>query len=154
MVYDGLSLKQKKFADEYIISGNATESYKKVYTKVKKESVASAGASRMLKNVNVKQYIDKQLKKIGKEKIATAEEILTYWTNVMRGQSESEVIVIVGKGEGISEPKRLMKKPTEIERIQASKELAKRIIDTQTEESKEKKLERLLDMVEGVITDE
>lgn len=145
-----MTVKQRKFADEYIVTGNATESA--IKAGYSKKSARSVGAENLTKP-NIKKYIEEQLKKIEQEKIATAEEILIYWTEVMRGQSETEVIVMIGKGEGISEPKKLMKAPSESERLQASRELAKRLIDTQAEESKESKLDKLMEAIEGGFKD-
>lgn len=93
-----LTLKQKKFADEYIISGNATESYKRVYSNVKEDSTASAGASRMLRNVKVKSYIEERLAQLNSEKIADQEEILQYLTAVMRGEHREETLIGMGQG--------------------------------------------------------
>ena len=93
-----LSLKQKKFADEYIISGNATESYKRVYSNVKEDSTASAGASRMLRNVKVKSYIEERLAELNSQKIADQEEILQYLTSVMRGEHREETLIGMGQG--------------------------------------------------------
>lgn len=93
-----LTLKQKKFADEYIISGNATESYKKVYSNVKEDSTASAGASRMLRNVKVKSYIEERLAELNSQKIADQEEILQYLTSVMRGEHREETLIGMGQG--------------------------------------------------------
>ena len=93
-----LTLKQKKFADEYIISGNATESYKRVYSNVKEDSTASAGASRMLRNVKVKSYIEERLAQLNSEKIADQEEILQYLTSVMRGEYREQTLVGMGQG--------------------------------------------------------
>ncbi len=100
MIYHGLTLKQKKFADEYIISGNATESYKKTYTNVKKDSTASAGASRMLRNVNVKSYIDYRMAELDSKKIADQQEILQYLTSVMRGEQTEQTLKNNGVEEG------------------------------------------------------
>ena len=58
---NGMTEKQKIFADEDIIDLNATRAYKAAYPSVKKDNVASAAASRMLGNVKVKAYIDEQL---------------------------------------------------------------------------------------------
>lgn len=96
-----LTLKQMKFADEYIISGNATESYKKVYSNVKEDSTASAGASRMLRNVKVKSYIDERLKEIESKKSATQQEVIEYLTSVMRGEHKEEILI--GQGQGFQE---------------------------------------------------
>lgn len=93
-----LTLKQKKFADEYIISGNATESYKRVYSNVKEDSTASAGASRMLRNVKVKSYIEERLAELNSQKIADQEEILQYLTSVMRGEHREETLIGMGQG--------------------------------------------------------
>ena len=90
-----------KFADEYIISGNATESYKKVYSNVKEDSTASAGASRMLRNVKVKSYIDERLKEIESKKSATQQEVIEYLTSVMRGEHKEEILI--GQGQGFQE---------------------------------------------------
>lgn len=93
-----LNLKQQKFADEYIISGNATESYKRVYSNVKEDSTASAGASRMLRNVKVKSYIEERLAELNSQKIADQEEILQYLTSVMRGEHREETLIGMGQG--------------------------------------------------------
>lgn len=80
----GLTIKQKKFADEYIISGNATEAYKKAYTNVKKDETASVNASRMLRNAKVKSYIDERMDEIDKSKIADQQEVMEFLTTTMR----------------------------------------------------------------------
>jgi phage terminase small subunit len=53
----GLTEKQKKFCREYIYDWNATRSYKIAYPNVKNDNGAKASASRLLTNVNVKEYI-------------------------------------------------------------------------------------------------
>ena len=55
---NGMTEKQKIFADEYIICLNATQAYKKAYPNIKKDEVARANGSRLLANANVKAYID------------------------------------------------------------------------------------------------
>lgn len=150
---DGLTLKQKKFADEYIISGNATEAYKKAYPNVKSDKAAMAGASRLLRNVKVKTYIENRLAEINSKKIADQTEILMYWTSIMRGKAESEEVISL-QDKGTSYVKTIIRKPNQNERITASKELAKRIIDVQSTESKEDKLDKLLNEIQEVIQDE
>lgn len=94
-------------------------------------------------------YVDERLSEIDSSKIADQKEIFEYWTKVLRGESESEMIMVV-KDEGISTLKKITKKPDEKEKLAASKELAKRLIDNRSEETKEDKLDRLLDSLEGV----
>ncbi|HEL2164400.1 TPA: terminase small subunit [Streptococcus suis] len=92
-----LTIKQKKFADEYIISGNATEAYKKAGYRVSSDRVASVEGHKLLRNPKIKTYIDERLKILESEKIATQEEVLTYLTSVMRGQTQEQILCSVGE---------------------------------------------------------
>lgn len=118
--------KQRKFCDEYLIDLNATRAYKLAYPNVKSESAATSGASRLLRNVKVKTYIDEQLEKISSEKIATAEEVMEYLTAVLRGESQSEIVVVEGTGDGCSDARRMNKAPDEKEKLKAAELLGKR----------------------------
>lgn len=118
--------KQRKFCDEYLIDLNATRAYKLAYPNVKSESAATSGASRLLRNVKVKTYIDEQLEKISSEKIATAEEVMQYLTSVLRGESQSEIVVVEGVGDGCSVARTMQKKPDEKEKLKAAELLGKR----------------------------
>lgn len=65
-----LTLKQKRFADEYIISGNAEQSAIKAgYS----EKYARGNAHKLVANVGIKEYIDERLSKINKAKILDAQ---------------------------------------------------------------------------------
>lgn len=97
-----LTLKQKKFADEYIISGNATESYLKAYAKQSRRS-AEANARKLLAINSVKSYINERLEKIQSSKIAKQEEILELLTSVMRGEQKEDTLQHVGGMQIISE---------------------------------------------------
>ena len=92
--------KQKIFADEYLIDLNATRAYKAAYPRVKKDNVAATNGGRMLRNAEVKKYIDEQLEKMHNEKTADAQEVLEYLTAVLRGESSAEEIVVEGCGDG------------------------------------------------------
>jgi len=93
-----LTEKQKRFADEYLIDLNATRAYKAAYPKVKKDDVAKAAASRMLTNVNVKNYVDEQLQEMSNARIA----VMEYLTKGIRQELEEEVVVVEGCGDGCS----------------------------------------------------
>ena len=95
---NGMTEKQKIFADEYIIDLNATRAYKAAYPSVKKDNVASAAASRMLGNVKVKAYIDEQLEKLKSERVADQQEVMEYLTAVMRGKKTEPLLVLDGEG--------------------------------------------------------
>ena len=149
-----LTLKQQRFADEYIISGNATEAYKKIYTRIKNDSVARSAGNRMLTNVSIKSYIDEKLKELSDKKIADQQEVLAYLTAVLRGETQSEIVVVEGVGDGCSEARRLQKLPDEKERLKAAELLGKRMglfkerVELSTDEPS-KKLSDILDQLGG-----
>ncbi|WP_066895685.1 terminase small subunit [Clostridium nigeriense] len=121
-----LTDKQIIFANEYLIDLNATRAYKKAYPNVKKDSVAKAAASRLLTNVNLKNYIDEQLKKIEDESIANATEVMKYLTAVMRNELTEEVVVVEGEGEGCSSARIVKKDISAKDRNKAAELLGKR----------------------------
>ncbi|WP_438595909.1 terminase small subunit [Enterococcus faecalis] len=90
--------KQQIFADEYLKDLNGTRAYKVAYPNVKKDSVAAANATRLLRNAKVKTYIDKQLEKMHNERTADAQEVLEYLTAVMRGEYKEATLIGVGEG--------------------------------------------------------
>ena len=90
-----LTLKQKKFADEYIISGNATiAAIKAGYS----EKTAGQTGAENLKKPYIKSYIEERLAELNSEKIADQEEILQYLTSVMRGEYREQTLVGMGQG--------------------------------------------------------
>ena len=95
---NGMTEKQKIFADEYIICLNATRAYKKAYPNVKKDEVARANGSRLLTKANVKAYIDEQLEKLQSERVADQQEVMEYLTAVMRGKKTEPLLVLDGEG--------------------------------------------------------
>lgn len=121
-----LTDKQRKFCDEYLIDLNATRAYKAAYPHVKSEGAARACASKLLTKANIKTYIDEQLDKISSEKTADAKEVMEYLTSVMRGESQAEIVVIEGTGDGCSDARRMNKAPDEKERLKAAELLGRR----------------------------
>ena len=114
-----LTAKQRLFADEYIKSGNATQSYIKAGYSVKSEKVAAVNATRMLRNAKVKSYIDAKMAKIESHKIADAKEVLQYLTRVLRGEETEEIPDSVNGG--------TIKRPPLIkDRTVAAREIMKR----------------------------
>ena len=96
-----LTLKQKKFADEYIISGNATQSAIKAGYK---EKTAYKTGAENLRKPQIKNYIDERLKEIESEKIADQQEVLKYLSAVMRGEMTEQTLKSVGEsGQVITE---------------------------------------------------
>lgn len=115
--------KQRKFCDEYLISGNATDAAKKAgYS----EKTAYSIGEENLKKPELREYIDAKLEQISSEKTATAEEVMHYLTSVMRGESVSEIVVVEGIGDGCSEARSMNKAPDEKERLKAAELIGKR----------------------------
>lgn len=90
-----MTLKQQRFADEYIITGNATQSAIRAGYSSK---YANTNANKLLQNTTIKNYIDVRLAKLESEKIATQEEVLQYLTSVMRGEKTEPLLVLDGEG--------------------------------------------------------
>ena len=93
-----LSTKQKDFADEYIICGNATQAAIEAGYSV---NYAKSQSHKLLVNVGVKSYIDERLKEIESAKTATQQEVLEYLTSVMRGEHKEQTLI--GRGQGFQE---------------------------------------------------
>ena len=71
-----LTEKQKRFVDEYLVDLNATRAYMLVYPSCKKEETAAAASARLLRNVKVKEYIDKRMKDREKRTEITQDKVL------------------------------------------------------------------------------
>lgn len=118
-----LSEKQKRFCEEYIIDGNATQSAIRAGYSVKTAKVIG---SRQLTKVAVKAYIAELQEEIRNNNIADATEVMEHLTKVLRGESKSEVVMVVGDGEGCSHIESIKKTPDEKERLKAAELLGKR----------------------------
>lgn len=91
-----LTIKQKKFADEYIISGNATQA---AINAGYSEKTARKIGSENLTKPDIKSYIDERMKKLEEEAIADQAEVLKFLTRIMRDEEKEEVLVNIGNFE-------------------------------------------------------
>lgn len=87
-----LTIKQKKFADEYIITGNATEAARKAGYSVK---TANRIATENLSKPVIQEYIDKRLQELDDEAIMKQEEIMKLLSRTGRRQEMESVVVTV-----------------------------------------------------------
>lgn len=83
---NGLNKKQILFCEEYIKTLNATQSYMSVYNCCRR--TAEVNSSRLLSNAKVKKYIEDRFNELKNSKIADANEVLEYFTRVMRGEEK------------------------------------------------------------------
>lgn len=114
-----LRIQWEKFADEYIISGNATQAA--INAGYSKRSAKQTG-SRLLTNPAIKAYIAERMKELEAKSIADQTEILQYLTRVIRDEETEEVLVNVGNME---QEIRTVRVPAK-DRIKAAELLGKR----------------------------
>lgn len=115
--------KQKRFCDEYLIDLNATQAAIRAgYSKKTARQMANENMSKLY----IREYIDKRLAEKESELIADQDEVLKYLTSVLRGETQSEIVVVEGIGEGCSEARTMQKLPDEKERLKAAELLGKR----------------------------
>ena len=107
--------KQQKFCDEYIKTGNATQSA--INAGYSKKTAKQIGQENLTK-LDLKVYIDERLKTISDNTIATAEETLGILTKIVRGEHTEQVTT--AEGEIIE------KHPDTNQVIKASAEILKR----------------------------
>ena len=50
-----------------------------------------------MKKLEIKKYIDERLAQLASEKIATQEEVLSYLTSVMRGETQEQTLISIGE---------------------------------------------------------
>lgn len=50
-----------------------------------------------MKKLEIKKYIDERLAQLASEKIATQEEVLSYLTSVMRGETQEQTLCGIGE---------------------------------------------------------
>lgn len=115
----GLTLKQRKFCDEYIISGNTEQAAIKAgYSK----AYARGNAHKLVANVSMKSYIAERMAELDSKKIAQQEEVLQYLTSIMRGEETEQTLRGLGEGEQMIDDIEVSAK----DRIKAAELLGKR----------------------------
>ncbi|MCH3922374.1 terminase small subunit [Limosilactobacillus sp.] len=114
-----LTAKQRLFADEYIKSGNATQSA--IKAGYSPRTVRSIGQENLTKP-DIKAYIDAKMAEIESHKIADAKEVLQFYTRVLRKEeTEPEKLMDDDGSEHFYE-----REPSLKDRLTAAKELMKR----------------------------
>ena len=117
-----LTAKQKRFCDEYLIDMNITQAAIRAgYSKKTARVIGQQNLSKLA----VKNYIDERMKEKEAELIADSDEVMRYLTSVLRGQSQSEVVVVENIGDYMSEARLIQKAPDEKERLKAAELLGK-----------------------------
>ena len=105
---DELTPKQKAFADYYIECGNLTEAARKAGYKCPGQQ-----GKENIRKPTISSYIAERTKPTEQKRIATADEVMMFFTRVMYGEEKDAF--------GLD--------PSLQDRLNAAKELAKRIVD-------------------------
>jgi phage terminase small subunit len=102
-----LTPKQKAFADEYIKCGNAAEAARRAgYS----EKTANTIAAQNLAKLSISQYINERLKKIEEERVASADEVMRFFSSVMRGEVTDQFGLEASLDTRLSAGKELMRR--------------------------------------------
>ena len=99
--------KQKKFADYYLQTGNATESAKKAgYS----EKTAKETGYENLTKPHIKSYIEERIAKLDKKRIADIEEVMQFYSGVMRGEVKDRFDLDAALTDRLNAGKEIMKR--------------------------------------------
>lgn len=100
-----LTPKQKAFADEYLICGNATEAARKAGYKQ-----PHVQGSQTLEKLSVSSYIAERQKQIESSRIADVKEVMEFYSAVMRGEVKDQFDMDASLTDRLSAGRELMKR--------------------------------------------
>ena len=106
-----------RFCNEYLVDFNATRA---AIVAGYSKNCASSSASRLMTRTDVQEYLGGVIKGLNTKNKIDAEKLQEYLASVICGESESEVVVVVGSGDGYSEAKHVTKKPDEDQKLKAA----------------------------------
>lgn len=118
-----LTVKQRRFVDAYIETGNAAEAARRAGYKSRNADVMGR---ENLRKPTVRKVLEARLKEIEDKRIAKAKEVMEFLTSSMRGEIKEEAVVVEGVGDGCSAARIIEKQIGANDRIKAAVQLAKR----------------------------
>ena len=118
-----LTVKQRRFVDAYIETGNAAEAARRAGYKSRNADVMGR---ENLRKPTVRKVLDARLKELEDAQIADAREVLIHLTSAMRGEIEEEIPVVEGCGKGVSKARIIRKHISVRDRLRAAEMLMKR----------------------------
>lgn len=102
-----LTPKQKAFADAYIETGNASEAARRAgYS----ENYAGRNAGKVRKNTKVSAYINSRYADIEAQGVASADEVMRFFSSVMRGELKDQFGLDAALSDRLNAGKELMKR--------------------------------------------
>lgn len=99
-----LTPKQKAFADYYIGTGNASEAARRAGYKNDGDGRAN------LRKPTISAYIAERLRPTEEKRIASADEVMEFWTAVMRGEVKDQFGLDAALTDRVNAGKEIMKR--------------------------------------------
>lgn len=113
-----LTQKQQRFVDEYLVSGNATQAALKAgYSKKAAKQIGTEN----LAKPSIKAYIEERSAEIASAKIASAREVMEFYSRVLRGEETEEIPMATAQ-----DVVTVTKKPSIKDKVSVAREILKR----------------------------
>ena len=90
-----LTERQRRFCEEYLIDGNASQAAIRAGYSKRNSTVVS---TTLMKNPRVQALLKKLLDELHSAKVADAQEVLEYLTSIMRGEQREQTLQLIGDG--------------------------------------------------------
>lgn len=140
-----LTPKQKTFADEYLICGNATEAARKAGYNPKS---ARQIATENLAKPSISAYIAERQKQIEDSRIANIKEVLEFYSSVLRGEIKDQFDMDASLSDRLAAGRELMKRYEKADEQEARVRLLNAQVDKLTGNNQE--IEDLEDIEEEI----
>lgn len=95
MARTGLTERQRRFCEEYLIDGNASQAAIRAGYSKRNSTVVS---TTLMKNPRVQAHLKVLLDELHSAKVADAQEVLEYLTSIMRGEQREQTLQLIGDG--------------------------------------------------------
>ena len=101
VLLDGMTAKQRRFCDEYLIDLNATQAA--IRSGYSEKTAYRTGADN-LRKPQIREYIDQRMAEKEAELIADQDEVLKYLTATMRREKKESVVVTISEERSMYAP--------------------------------------------------
>ena len=129
-----LTPKQKAFADEYLICGNATEAARKAgYNPKSARQIATENLSKP----SISAYIAKRQKQIEDSRIADIKEVMEFYSAVLRGEVKDQFDMDASLSDRLAAGRELMKRYEKADEQEARVRLLNAQVDKLTGNNQE-----------------
>ena len=141
---DGLTPKQKAFADYYIECGNATEAA--IKAGYSKRTAKEIGYENLTKP-HVYAYIAERQKQIEDSRIADAAEVMQFFTRVLRGEEKDAFGLDISASDKMAAGREILKRSVDTVKLENERErlnLEKMRVQSQIKEDSDEKIDKIL----------